>query len=102
MAINRPDTPLAPTPNPEVIKGSRPEIGQFKTVKERTTVGGVAQPYSYTRTSIDTAGYAKGKEKFQVKTQTGAGDKVSGVTVKSNASKTISRKDVPSTLKSLK
>ena len=26
MAINRPDTPLAPTPNPEVIKGSRPEI----------------------------------------------------------------------------
>ena len=72
------------------------------TVKERTTVGGVAQPYSYTRTSIDTAGYAKGKEKFQVKTQTGAGDKVSGVTVKINASKTISRKDVPSALKSLK
>jgi len=102
MAINRPDTPLASTPNPEVIKGSRPGIGVFKTVKEKTTVGGTVEPYKYTRTSIDTAGYSKGKEKFEVKTQTGQGDKVSGITIKSNKSKTISKNDVKNTLKSLK
>jgi hypothetical protein len=102
MAMNRPDTPLAPTPDPEIVKGNRPGIGQFKTVKEKTTVGGIVEPYKYTRTSIDTAGYSKGKKDFELKTQKGTGDKASGITVKSNKSKTISRKDVPSALKSLK
>lgn len=102
MAKLRPETPLAPTPEPEVITGSRPSMGQFKTVKNRTTVGGVAKPYEYTTTSIDTAGYSKGKDKFELKTKTGTGDKVSGATVKSSTSQTVSRKDVPSILKSLK
>ena len=86
----------------EVIKGSRPGIGVFKTEKERTTVGGVTKPYKYTRTSVDTAGYSKGKPTYDVKTQTGEGDKVSGNTVKSNSSKKITKKEVPSTLESLK
>ena len=86
----------------EIIKGSRQGLGVFRTEKERTTVGGIVEPYKYTRTSIDTAGYSKGKEKFEVKTQTGQGDKVSGITIKSNKSKTISKNDVKNTLKSLK
>lgn len=86
----------------EVIKGSRPGIGVFKTEKERTTVGGITKPYKYKRESIDTTGYAKGKPTYDVKTQTGEGDKVSGTKVKSTSSKKISRKDVPSTLESLK
>ena len=86
----------------ETIRGSRPGLGKFKTVKERTTVGGVTKPYKYTRTSVDTTGYSKGKPTYEVKTQTGEGDKVSGNTVKSNSSKKISRKEVPSTLESLK
>jgi hypothetical protein len=85
----------------ETIRGSRKGLGEFKTVKERTTVGGVAKPYKYTRTSIDTAGYSKGKPTYNVKTQSGEGDKT-GSTVKSKSSKKITRKEVPETLKSLK
>lgn len=86
----------------KVIKGSRPGIGVFRTEKERTTVGGVAKPYKYTRTSIDTTGYSKGKPTYNLKTETGEGDKFSGGKAKSNSSKKILRKDVPSALKSLK
>jgi hypothetical protein len=85
----------------EVIKGSRPGLGVFRTEKERTTVGGVAKPYKYKRTSVDTSGYSKGKPTYDVKTQTGEGDKVSGTKMKSASSKKILRKEVPSTLKSL-
>ncbi len=85
----------------EVIKGSRPGLGVFRTEKKRTTVGGIAKPYEYKRTSIDTTGYSKGKPSYKVKTETGEGDKVSGSRVKSRSSKTISRKEVPSTLRSL-
>lgn len=85
----------------EVIRGSRKGLGEFKTVKERTTVGGFAKPFKYTRTSIDTAGYSKGKPTYDVKTQTGEGDKT-GSTIKSKSSKKITRKEVPETLKSLK
>ena len=85
----------------ETIRGSRPGLGEFKTVKERTTAGGIAEPYNYTRTSVDTTGYAKGKPTYDVKTQTGEGDKT-GSSVKSNTSKQISRKEVSSTLESLK
>lgn len=85
----------------ETIRGSRKGLGEFKTVKEKTTVGGIAKPYKYTRTSIDTAGYSKGKPTYDVKTQTGEGDKT-GSTIKSNSSKKITKKEVPETLKSLK
>jgi len=85
----------------EVIKGSRPGLGVFRTEKERTTVGGIAKPYKYKRESIDTTGYSKGKPSYELKTQEGEGDKVSGSKVTSNKSKTVSRKEVSSTLKSL-
>lgn len=86
----------------EVIKGSRPGLGVVRTEKERTTVGGLAKPYKYTRTSIDTAGYSKGKPTYDVKTQTGENDLTGNRVVKSNSSKKITRKEVPSTLESLK
>jgi hypothetical protein len=86
----------------EIIKGSRQGLGVFKTEKEKTTVGGVVKPYKYTRTSIDTVGYSKGKPTYDLKTQTGEGDKVSGIKVKSNLSKKITRKEVPSILKAMK
>jgi hypothetical protein len=99
------DYPLAPTPNPtpmsDTIKGTRPGLGVFRTEKERTTVGGVAEPYKYKRESIDTTGYANGKLSFELKTQEGKGDKT-GFSEKSNKSKSVPRKDVPSVLKSLK
>lgn len=85
----------------EVIKGSRPGLGVFRTEKKRTTFGGIAKPYEYKRTSIDTSGYSKGKPSYKVKTETGEGDKVTGSRVKSRSSKTVSRRDVPSVLKSL-
>jgi hypothetical protein len=84
----------------EVIKGSRPGLGVFKTEKERTTVGGVLKPYKYKRESVDTTGYSKGKSSYKLKTEEGEGDKT-GSKATSNTSKTISRKQVPSTLKSL-
>ena len=86
----------------EIIKGSRPGLGVFKTEKERTTVGGITKPYKYTRTSVDTTGYSKGKPSYTEKTQTGEGDKISGNIVKSESSKKILKKEVPSTLESLK
>lgn len=86
----------------EVIKGSRPGLGVVRTEKERTTVGGLVKPYKYTRTSIDTAGYSKGKPTYDVKTQTGENDLTGNRVVKSNSSKKITRKEVPSTLESLK
>lgn len=85
----------------EVIKGSRPGLGVFKTTKERTTAGGIAKPYKYKRESIDTTGYSKGKSSYQLKTEEGEGDKT-GSKATSNKSKTVSRKDVMSTLSSLK
>ena len=102
--MNR-DFPLAPTSAPmpisDTIVGSRPKLGTFKTVKERTSSGGVAEPYKYKRESIDTSGYSKGKSNYQLKTEEGEGDKT-GSRATSSKSKNISRKDVPSTLKSLK
>ncbi len=85
----------------EIIKGSRPGLGVVRTEKERTTVGGIAKPFKYTRTSIDTAGYSKGKPQYDLKTQEGEGD-LTGYKVKSNSSKKVSRKEVPSILKVMK
>ena len=85
----------------EVIRGSRKGLGEFKTVKEKTTVGGVTKPYKYTRTSIDTTGYSKGKPQYDLKTQEGEGD-LTGYRVKDNSSKKVLRKEVPSILKSMK
>lgn len=85
----------------ETVRGSRKGV-EFKTVKERTTVGGLAKPYKYTKTSIDTAGYSKGKPTYDIKTKTGEGDKTGYNVVKSESSKKITRKEVPKTLKSLK
>lgn len=84
----------------KVVKGSRPGLGVFRTEKERTTSGGLLKPYKYKRESIDTTGYSKGKPSFQLKTEEGEGDKT-GAKATSNKSKTIPRKEVPSTLKSL-
>ena len=86
----------------EVIKGSRPGLGVFKTTKERTTVGGIAKPYKYKRESIDTTGYSKGKSSYQLKTEEGEGDKTGYSKVTSSKSKTVPRKKVMSTLSSLK
>jgi hypothetical protein len=85
----------------ETVSGSRKSIGVFKTVKNRTTVGGVAKPYDYTTTSIDTTGYSKGKPSYKLKTETGESDKLGLNKVASKTTKTISRKEVPSVLKSL-
>ena len=41
----------------EVVTGNRKKLGVFKTTKERTTVGGMAKPFKYTRESMDTVGY---------------------------------------------
>lgn len=84
----------------KVIKGSRPGIGVFKTTKERTTSGGLFEPYKYKTESIDTTGYSKGRSNYRLKTEEGEGDKT-GSKVTKTTSKTISRKDVPATLKSL-
>jgi hypothetical protein len=85
----------------EVIKGSKAGLGVVRTEKERTTVGGIAKPFKYTRTSIDTAGYSKGKPQYDLKTQEGEGD-LTGYRVKGNSSKKVSRKEIPSILKSMK
>ena len=88
--------------NGETITGSRKGLGVFKTTKERTSVGGVAGPYKYDRTSIDTTGYSKGKPSYQVKSESGESDKTGLTKVNKSTSKTVSRKQVPSVLKSLK
>ena len=82
----------------EVVTGNRKKLGVFKTIKERTTVGGIAKPYKYIRESMDTAGYSKGKPKFELKKQ----DKVSAIKVVKEEKKEVLRKDVPSTLEYLK
>lgn len=87
--------------NKEIIKGSKTGLGIFRTEKERTTVGSVVKPFKYTRTSIDTAGYSKGKPQYDLKTQEGEGD-LTGYRVKSNSSKKVSIKEIPSILKSMK
>lgn len=87
--------------NKQIISGSRKGLGIFKTEKEKTTVGGVAKPYKYTRESIDTSGYSKGKSSYELKTQKGEGDKT-GFTIKSNTSKQISKADVDSFIKNKK
>lgn len=84
-----------------VVKGSRPNMGVFKTEMKRTTVGGLAKPYEFKTTSIDTTGYSKGKPSYTVVTKTGTGDKLTGPKTSEVKKKTISRSQVPSTLKSL-
>ena len=84
-----------------VVKGSRPNMGVFKTEMNRTTVGGLAKPYEFKTTSIDTTGYSKGKPSYTVVTKTGTGDKLTGSKATEVKKKTISRNQVPSTLKSL-
>lgn len=86
---------------PKVITGSRPKLGVFKTVKERTTAGGITKPFKYTTQSMDTAGYSKGKSSYQLKTAKGEGDKT-GSKVTSSKTTTVPRKKVMSTLNSLK
>jgi hypothetical protein len=86
----------------EVVTGNRKKLGVFKTTKEKTTVGGIAKPYKYIRESMDTAGYSKGKPKFELKKQEGTGDKVSAIKVVKEEKKEVLRKDVPSTLEYLK
>jgi hypothetical protein len=88
--------------NGETITGSRKGLGVFKTTKERTSVGGVASPYKYDRTSIDTTGYSKGKPTYQVKGESGESDKTGLTKVNKSTSTTVSRKQVPSVLESLK
>jgi hypothetical protein len=87
--------------NTTIVKGSRPKIGVFKTEKSRTTNGGILEPYKYKTTSIDTTGYSKGKRSYNVVNTEGVGDK-SGIKVTKKSSKTISKSQVPSTLKKLK
>ena len=85
----------------KIIKGSRPGLGVFKTTKKRNTFGGVADPFSYKTESMDTTGYSKGKPSYILKTQEGTSDKTGLNKVSKTSSKNVSRKDVPSTLKSL-
>jgi hypothetical protein len=85
----------------EVIKGSRPGLGVFRTEKEKTTVGGVSNPYKYNRESIDTTGYSKGKPSYELKTEQGEGDDT-GFKPKSSKSKTIYRKGILSVLRQMK
>jgi hypothetical protein len=84
----------------KVVKGSRPGLGVFRTTKERTTSGGLFEPYKYKTESIDTTGFSKGKNNYEFKTVEGEGDKTKSK-VTSTKSKTISKKEVPSILKSL-
>lgn len=85
----------------QVIKGSRPNMGVFRTEKTRTTAGGLVEPYKFKTTSIDTTGYSKGKPSFNVITKEGTGDKISTSKTTNVSKKKISRNEVPSTLKSL-
>ncbi len=88
--------------SPEIITGSRKKLGVFKTEKERTTTGGTVEPYKYTRTSIDTSGYSKGKADYDLKKESGVGDKTTGPVAKESTTKKVLRKDVPAVLKSLR
>ena len=91
-----------PDPKKKVVKGKRyPGIGTFKTTTTRTTTGGVAKPYNYTTQSMDTTGYSKGKQTFDLVTKKGTGDQLGIPKVQSKSVKSVPRKDVPATLKSL-
>jgi hypothetical protein len=84
-----------------IVKGSRPNMGVFKTEITKTGTG-LFEPYEQKTTSIDTTGYSKGKPSFTVVTKKGTGDKTSGGPKITSVSKTkIPRSQVPSTLKSL-
>ena len=86
----------------KVVKGKRyPGIGTFKTTTNRTTTGGILKPYEYTTQSMDTTGYSKGKQNFELVTKKGTGDLLGVQKVNSKSVKPVSRKDVPATLKSL-
>jgi hypothetical protein len=91
--------PIKKAQSGETIKGSR-KGRVFKTTKERTTSGGLLEPYKYKTESIDTTGYSKGRSNYKLKTEEGEGDKT-GSKVKSSKSKSVSRKQVPGILKSL-
>jgi|688.fasta_scaffold1876003_1 hypothetical protein len=85
------------------ITGNKPNLGVFKTKITRPDFdNSLLKPYEYTRESIDTTGYSKGKEKYNLKTVTGEGDAMRGGKDKTVSNKTIYKKDVPSILKSLK
>ena len=88
-------------PNVNVYTGTRKNLGVFKTSQSPIANGGILKPFKYTRASIDTAGYSKGKPEYELKIQEGEGDAVS-ITPKKNMSKKVSRKEVPSILSSLK
>lgn len=85
-----------------VIKGHRKNLGNFKTTISRTTVGGVVEPYKYERESIDTSGYSKGKPVFDLITERGEGDKITGSKPISKTVKKVDRKSVLSVLERLK
>jgi hypothetical protein len=68
----------------------------------RTTNGGVFEPYSYKKTSMDTTGYSAGKKSFNVKTEYGYGDKTTGPVKTESKTSTIGRNQVPSTLNKIK
>lgn len=89
------------TKGTQVIKGSRPDMGVFRTEITRTTAGGLVEPYKFKTTSIDTTGYSKGKPSFNVITKEGTGDKISTGKTTNVSKKKISRNKVPSILKSL-
>jgi hypothetical protein len=89
-------------PKKKVVKGKRyPGIGTFKTTTTRTSNGGTLKPYEYTTQSMDTTGYSKGKQNFDLVTKKGTGDLTGGPKVESKSVKSVSRKNVPSTLKTL-
>jgi hypothetical protein len=83
----------------ETIKGSR-KGRVFKTTKERTTSGGLLEPYKYTTKSIDTTGYSKGKPTYELKSEEGEGDKTFSKSTSTKVKK-VPRKQVPSILKDL-
>ena len=83
-----------------IVKGSRPNMGVFKTEMKQTGVG-LVKPYEFKTTSIDTTGYSKGKPSYTLVTKTGTGDKLGGGKTLQVKKKTIPRSQVPSTLKSL-
>ena len=83
----------------ETIKGSR-KGRVFKTTKERTTSGGLLEPYKYTTKSIDTTGYSKGKPIYELKSEEGEGDKTFSKSTSTKVKK-VTKKQVPSILKDL-
>lgn len=95
-------TPKTNDPMLKTISGSRKGLGEFKTEMQRTTVGGISKPFKYKTTSIDTAGYGKGKKTYSLKTTEGSSDKLGLNKVTSKKKVVVARKDVPSVLKSMK